>query len=226
MPNSSQVQSETNSQLGLDPFKRRSPRPPQHAPQKWRNRCREQADAESLPSIPPLQHHHLLCSRSNTRQHRPINQCRRADRLRPSQLRHQRLRKKFCGRNSAGELLAGELLAGELLAEELLAEELLAEELLAEELLAEELLPAHATRCFARGLDNRPQTLATLATPFVRTLLVAGVSLGEAENTAVVALALEATKCCFERLVGSNLDLDGHAVSGRGYRAPVDGWPS
>src|SRR5690606_874429 len=63
----------------------------------------------------------------------------------------------------------------------------------------------------ARGLQNRPQALAPLAPALVRALLVPGVLLGEAEDPAVVALALEAPEGRLERLVGANLNLDGHA---------------
>src|SRR5262245_42735534 len=67
--------------------------------------------------------------------------------------------------------------------------------------------PASATR----GLQDRAHALALLAAALVGTLLVPGAGLGQAEDTAVVALALEAAQGGLERLVGSDVDLDRHA---------------
>ena len=49
---------------------------------------------------------------------------------------------------------------------------------------------------------------AALAATTVGALLVPSVGLGETEDAAEVALALEAAERCFERLVGANGDLD------------------
>src|SRR5262249_50888930 len=60
----------------------------------------------------------------------------------------------------------------------------------------------------ARRLLDGPQSLAALPPPLIRTLLVPGVGLGQAEDAAVVALALEAAQCGFEGLVRTDLDFD------------------
>ena len=51
-------------------------------------------------------------------------------------------------------------------------------------------------------------TLAAFAAALIRALLVPGVGLGETEDAAVVALALEAAESRLERLVGTDGDLD------------------
>ena len=58
------------------------------------------------------------------------------------------------------------------------------------------------------GLLHGAKALAALAAATVGALLVPGVGLGETEDAAEVALALEAAERCFERLVGANGDLD------------------
>ncbi len=60
----------------------------------------------------------------------------------------------------------------------------------------------------ARSLLDGAETLAALAAAAIGTLLVPSVGFGEAEDAAVVALTLKAAKSGFERLVGTNGDLD------------------
>ena len=60
----------------------------------------------------------------------------------------------------------------------------------------------------ARGLLDRAQALAALATAAIRSLLVPRPGLGHAENAAVVALALETAQGGFQRFVRTYGDLD------------------
>ena len=66
---------------------------------------------------------------------------------------------------------------------------------------------------FTGSPKNCADALSSLTTTPVRALLVPGVGLCHAEDSAEVALALEATQSGFERLVAANLDLNRHAVS-------------
>src|SRR5436190_2578049 len=73
----------------------------------------------------------------------------------------------------------------------------------------------------ARRLLDRAQPLAAFASPGVRALLVVGVGFGQAEDPAVVALALEAAQRRFERLVRTHLNFDHSRIplADRGPRA-------
>ena len=58
--------------------------------------------------------------------------------------------------------------------------------------------------------------LLTIFAPLlVARLLVVGMLLREAEDASVVALALEATESCFERLVGADLNANHESWMGR-----------
>ena len=66
---------------------------------------------------------------------------------------------------------------------------------------------------FTSSPKNCADALSPLTAALIRALLVPGVGLCHTEDSAEVALALEATQSGFERLVAANLDLDRHAVS-------------
>ena len=72
--------------------------------------------------------------------------------------------------------------------------------------------PTEVRVLLAGGLEDGTDALAALATAPVRALLVPGVCLRHAEDTAKVALTLEAAQGGFERLIASYLNLDRHAV--------------
>lgn len=73
----------------------------------------------------------------------------------------------------------------------------------------------------ARGLQHGAKTFAALATALVTPLLVPRAGLEEAEDAAVVALALEPPKGGLERLVRANLDLDQWDAAWTGTRSGV-----